>query len=159
MTPEVANAFADLIHAWENREPLILAYFDHPVTNAYTESLNNLIRVMNPLGRGYSFEALWAKILFSDGVQNRIKPKFERRPSLASPNRRYEMFTVGSGENQHADGRQELNFGADISTLTRLIESHELSHRFNRKLRILKILQRRKPISVVRCTGFRFAPE
>ncbi len=24
-----------------------MAYFDHPVTNAYTESLNNLIRVMN----------------------------------------------------------------------------------------------------------------
>lgn len=30
-------------------------YFDHRVTNAYTESLNSLIRVINRLGRGYSF--------------------------------------------------------------------------------------------------------
>ncbi len=46
--------------------PEILNYFQHPVTNAYTESLNNLIRVMNRLGRGYSFEALRAKILFTE---------------------------------------------------------------------------------------------
>ncbi len=61
--------------------PEILAYFDHPVTNAYTESLNSLIRVMNRLGRGYSFEALRAKLLFAEGA---LKPtnshsKFERR--------------------------------------------------------------------------------
>ena len=68
VTPEVAPAFSDLIRAWENWEPYILAYFDHPITNAYTESLNNLIRVMNRLGRGYSFEALRAKILFSEGA-------------------------------------------------------------------------------------------
>ncbi|MBT4788682.1 MAG: hypothetical protein HON68_06045 [Gammaproteobacteria bacterium] len=32
----------------------IFNYFDHPITNAYTVSLNNLIRVMNKIGRGYS---------------------------------------------------------------------------------------------------------
>lgn len=68
ITPDVADAFHDLIRAWENWTPWILAYFDHPVTNAYTESLNNLIRVMNRLGRGYSFEALRAKILFAEGA-------------------------------------------------------------------------------------------
>ncbi|MBE0493150.1 MAG: transposase [Thiomicrospira sp.] len=40
------------------------------MTNAYTESLNNLIRIMKRLGRGYSFEALRAKILFSEGIQS-----------------------------------------------------------------------------------------
>lgn len=55
---ELAPAFFDLVRAWDNWTPWILGYFDHPVTNAYTESLNNLIRVMNRLGRGYSFETL-----------------------------------------------------------------------------------------------------
>jgi transposase len=40
--------------------------FDHTITNAYTKSLNNLIRVMNRLGRGHNFEALWAKILLAE---------------------------------------------------------------------------------------------
>jgi transposase len=61
--------------------PEILAYFDHPVTNAYTESLNNLIRVMNRLGRGYSFGALRAKIVFAEGAfkSTNSRPKFARR--------------------------------------------------------------------------------
>jgi transposase len=67
--------------------PFILNYFEHPVTNAYTESLNSLIRVMNRLGRGYSFEALRAKILFTEGAHKHklSRPKFERRrePDLA----------------------------------------------------------------------------
>ena len=56
------------------------------MTNAYTESLNSLIRVMNRL-RGYSFEALRAKILFTEGAHKHklSRPKFERRhePELA----------------------------------------------------------------------------
>ncbi len=39
----------------------IFTYFVHPLTNAYTQSRNNLIiRVVNHVGRGYSFEALRA---------------------------------------------------------------------------------------------------
>lgn len=52
-----------------------------PVTNAYTESLNSLIRVMNRLGRGYSFEALRAKVLFTEGIHShkQKRPRFERK--------------------------------------------------------------------------------
>jgi transposase len=46
-----------------NRETEIFSYFDHPITNAYTESLNNLIRLTNRVGRGYSFSAIRAKLL------------------------------------------------------------------------------------------------
>ena len=149
--PEVADAFADIIRAWENWEPWILTYFDHPVTNAYTESLNSLIRVMNRLGRGYSFEALRAKILFSEGVhKNKLsRPKFARK----TPDRR-QAETMGFGVPENARGyemmtsfsrtittpqpkpcpppksidfeKSEKNYGADISTLIRLIESGEL---------------------------------
>jgi transposase len=77
--PEFRDAFQDLIRAWRNWQPCILAYFDHPVTNAYTESLNNLIGVMNRLGRGYSFEALRAKILFSEGAFKTYVPHIRGR--------------------------------------------------------------------------------
>ena len=145
ITPEVAPAFADLVRAWDNWTPWILGYFDHPVTNAYTESLNSLIRVMNRLGRGYSFEALRAKILFSEGVHKHklSRPKFERkvpdRVSLPGNVRGYEM--IGSFSRvapmpppapkpcpppSIETEKSEKNYGADISTLIRLIESGEL---------------------------------
>lgn len=62
----------------------ILNYFNHPLTNAYTESLHSLIRVMNRRVRGYSFEALRAKILFAEGAhKHKLSwPKFERKERL-----------------------------------------------------------------------------
>lgn len=66
VTHEVGGALGDLIRAWHNWQPYILNYFDHPVnqpiTTTYTESLNNLIRVMNRLGRGT--------------VSRRLEPRF-----------------------------------------------------------------------------------
>lgn len=147
ITPEVAPAFADLVRAWDNWTPWILGYFDHPVTNAYTESLNSLIRVMSRLGRGYSFEALRAKILFAEGAHKHknSRPKFERkeRPPVRVPNTRdFSMGRVVPGSDwelfagfdapkppkpyQEPSTQPEKNYGADISTLIRLIESGEL---------------------------------
>ena len=120
ITPEVRDAFADLIRAWRNWQPYILNYFDHPVTNAYTESLNNLIRIMNRLGRGYSFEALRAKILFAEGAFKKqiIRPKFERRRQEDSRFVGFAMMTSFQPEPQET----EINYGVDISTLIELIE-------------------------------------
>lgn len=150
VTPEVLPAFSDLIRAWDNWTPWILGYFDHPVTNAYTESLNNLIRVMNRLGRGYSFEALRAKILFAEGANKHknSRPKFERkeRPPIRIPSTRdFSMGRVVPGNTwelmcndfdmpkppkpmmkHEASTQPEKNYGVDISTLARLIESGEL---------------------------------
>lgn len=142
VTPNVRDAFADLIKAWRNWQPYILNYFEHPVTNAYTESLNSLIRVMDRLGRGYSFEALRAKILFAEGAfkNQLIRPKFERRytPDYA---------TIGYARNddfasyQHETPQKEtpqgafsstfgeihlVNYGVDISTLVSMIENGEI---------------------------------
>ncbi len=58
LAPEIKDAFYPLTRAVNNWMPEFMAYFDHRVMNAYTESLNNLIPVMNRLVRGYSFEAL-----------------------------------------------------------------------------------------------------
>nr|WP_281273245.1 transposase [Lysobacter pythonis] len=73
--------FVDLLRAWSNWRFHILNYFEHPVTNAYTEGLNNLIRVMNRLCRGYSFEAFRAKILFAEGIRKHTlsRLKYQKR--------------------------------------------------------------------------------
>jgi transposase len=126
--PEIEGAYAELIRAFENWQPYILNYFHHPVTNAYTESLNNLIRVMNRLGRGYSFEALRAKILFSEGAHKHKykKPKFERRGrEMPVMNKMYLARDVFSEEWPPTTQEREIigNYGADIATLIEIFES------------------------------------
>lgn len=124
VTHEVRDAFSDLIKVWRNWQPYILNYFEHPVTNAYTESRHSLIRVMNRLGRGYSFEALRAKILFAEGAFKKqiIRTKFERCPESSTQ----EFAKVQMMTHQHETQAQELNYGPDISTLARMIESGQL---------------------------------
>lgn len=147
VVPEVWDAFHDLIRAFTNWQPFILNYFEHPVTNAYTESLNSLIRVMNRLGRGYSFEALRAKILFTEGAHKHklSRPKFERRrePELAvaeevmgydyglPPGHFGKAVPTPMKSTPKAEHPQEppglpKNYGADINTLIELLESGRL---------------------------------
>ena len=152
ITPEIAPAFADLVRAWDNWAFWILGYFEHPITNAYTESLNNLIRVMNRLGRGYSFEALRAKILFAEGAHKHTnsRPKFDRKKPVSVkelmtvPDDGFEGYSLSRGGvtiHQNFSSykvpelkqppstqieKEEKNYGADISTLIRMIESGEL---------------------------------
>ena len=123
LTPDIKDAFHPLTRAVNNWMPEIMAYFDHPVTNAYTESLNSLIRVMNRLGRGYSFEALRAKILFTEGVCKVRKPKFQKP---AQQQERMVYSCMFPGESSTQETGPEINYGADISTLVRMIEEGRL---------------------------------
>lgn len=133
--PELRAYWQPILTAWGNWMPYILAYFEHPLTNAYTESLNSLIRVMNRLGRGYSFEALRAKILFAEGAfkKTNSRPKFERRRESAPVMGRMMMaddfagmmLPPGPPKSTRRDER-EKNYGVEISTLVRMLENGEL---------------------------------
>jgi len=123
LVPEVREAFYPLVRAMENWRPHIFAYFDHAITNAYTESLNNLIRVMNRLGRGYSFEALRAKILFSEGVHKVKRPNFKRKRQPPSDTGFGEVMMRKSISFKRPEPEEKaINYGADLSTLVKLIE-------------------------------------
>ena len=150
---EIADAFADIERAWGNWTMPILNYFNHPVTNAYTESLNSLIHVMNRLGRGYSFEALRAKILFAEGAHKHkpSRPKFERKERRQAEPEPVMMYGLPGNFKNFEMGescarmvpkptpepklyipkstepeKPEKNYGADISTLILMIENGEL---------------------------------
>jgi hypothetical protein len=53
----------------------VFAFFDFPATNGYTEALNGVIKVVNRAGRGYSLDAIKAKLLFGGMHRLRI-PRF-----------------------------------------------------------------------------------
>ena len=135
VTEEVRDAFSDLIKAWHNWQPHILAYFDYRITNSYTESVNSLIHVMVRLGRGYSFEALRAKLLFSEGAHKKSqkRPAFEHRAPASRPSLGRHMvgFTslvsVNNYQNKTDNQTEEsINYGVDIAMLTRMIENGEI---------------------------------
>ncbi|WP_075823983.1 ISL3 family transposase [Clostridium perfringens] len=68
------KAFKELMKTYNKVKPEIMNYFDARYTNAYTESVNNLIKRVEKQGNGYSFEVLRAKVLY--GTQQPKKPKF-----------------------------------------------------------------------------------
>lgn len=123
ITSEFQPAFGKILSAWRDWEPYILAYFDHRITNAFTESLNNLIRVMNRLGRGYSFEALRSKILFTKGAHKTApkKPAFKRQESF-DPVSHIFFDRMHLGPPQP----EVINYGVDIEKLVAMVEAGEI---------------------------------
>ncbi len=122
---DLQYAFDPLTKAMKGWENEIFAYFDHRITNAYTESLNSLIRVINRLGRGYSFEALRAKILFTEGLVKKRKPKYQRR--LDGYELRDENFAMFNNmPPMFVRDQEEITLlGIDLSTLIEKLEKGE----------------------------------
>lgn len=117
---ELMTYFEDLIKAMTNWEEEIFNYFTSPITNAYTESLNRLIKTMNHIGRGYSFEYLRAKISFTQGYRKVKKKKKFKEVEVTFGKMLPDQFP-----NWAQTGYEwvyEEIYGADISTLTKAME-------------------------------------
>ncbi|EXU75307.1 ISL3 family transposase [Erwinia mallotivora] len=119
ITPDMKTHFDPLIKAISNWHDDIFAYFDHPITNAYTESLNNLIRVVNLVGRGYSFEALRARILFTEGLQKIKKPHYQLQRKPEDAMGKMPIYAI-------AETGPATIHGVDISILAKEIEAGHL---------------------------------
>lgn len=61
---EVRDAFSEIVTFMHNWHDEIFNYFDIRATNAYTESVNGLLKQIYRNGRGYSFKAIRAKVLY-----------------------------------------------------------------------------------------------
>jgi transposase len=103
---ELEAPFHPLITAMTNWKAEIFSYWDHPVTNAYTEALAGLVKIANRVGRGYSFQAIRAKILYS-GLPVVRKPVFNRALEQRMP-----FVTAG----------EIKNYGVPLSTLSKMWE-------------------------------------
>ncbi|WP_139157346.1 transposase, partial [Klebsiella pneumoniae] len=67
LPPYGMEPFKKLVKTVHNHYDDIFAYWDAPfsITNGYTEGLNGLIKMSNRLGRGYSYDIIRAKTLYS----------------------------------------------------------------------------------------------
>lgn len=119
----IAWAYADVVRAVDNWGPWIFTYFDHRITNAFSESINNLIRLLSRLGRGYSFEALRAKILYTDHIHKTKQPRLRREPEAF---KHYTAFlatdTFSRMPPATFDDDRVIDYGVDISLLAELLE-------------------------------------
>jgi hypothetical protein len=84
--------FKDLVRAVENWNGEIFNYFDYHVTNAFTESSNAKTRAIHQEGRGYSFKALRAKVLF-----NAKNLKIREQPEEVVVDEKSGMIVYSSG--------------------------------------------------------------
>jgi transposase len=104
---ELTSAFQPLLTAMHNWETPIFAYWDHRATNALTEALNGVTKLMQRQGRGYSFEAIRAKMLYSPTLQKQ-------------PQQRQARY----GENFHR-AVPPPPLGTDVDALLLMLEAEE----------------------------------
>jgi transposase len=114
------DAYKDLVRAVDNWQDEIFNYFDKRLTNAYTESINSIIRQVERMGRGYSFEALRAKMLFNENLHKKRKPRFNQTAFNKAM-----LFDFNSWH-EVTDHDITDNFGVDFSTLIKRLEKGDL---------------------------------
>ena len=121
---ELAPAFKDLTSAVHNWHDEIFAYFDQPITNAYTESVNRLAKDMNRMGRGYSFEVIRARMLY-DAKARKDAVVFETvlvddEGPLTTNHQFQRMAAMQSIRTKQV--KRVIEYGPYIPTLARLLE-------------------------------------
>jgi transposase len=126
LDPMIEKQFRDLRVALYNWHEEIFNYYENPVTNAYTEAMNNITRFINRMGRGYSFEVLRARLLYDEkvikGESTAIRKKV--RKVKAAPDPHFFRRMIGS-DNEYEDvliKGPAVNYGADLLTLARFLE-------------------------------------
>jgi len=95
MPEEVADQFQPLISAVTNWRYEIMNYFDYPITNAFTESMNKKVKSIARDGAGYDFATMRLRIL--QGYKPKPARGFNvcamcRRPS--TPDNRVKMKMI-----------------------------------------------------------------
>jgi transposase len=118
--PKDMQEFKEIRKTFVNNQNEIFNYFTHPYTNAYTESINNIIKNVEKQGKGYTFEVLRAKVLY--GTEATIKkPKYTYEMD-------FQRFDKVWGKSdiepiRIAEPEPEFyNCGVDLTTLSKILE-------------------------------------
>ncbi|MDD5353424.1 MAG: ISL3 family transposase [Candidatus Omnitrophica bacterium] len=102
---ELQPPFKPLTTAVGNWKAEIFAWWEKPVTNAYTEALAGLVKLTNHIGRGYSFKVIRAKLLYSN-LPTFHRPVFDRSLEVKPP-----FIPLG----------EIKNYGVKFSTLYKML--------------------------------------
>lgn len=90
MDKDVAWAFRETMGALQSWWTEIFNFYDYPTSNAYAESINNIAKGMNRMGRGYSFDVIRARLLFDDEarkdtrttIRKKVRNTVEQQPTV-----------------------------------------------------------------------------
>lgn len=123
ISQELRADFRDILTATANWREEILAYFENPITNAYTESVNGIAKGMNRMGRGYSFEVIRARMLYDskalkDGAVVIEEPVADESDGTMG----FWRITTDQFAKQRVTQRTVL-YGPSMATLARLLEA------------------------------------
>jgi transposase len=122
-------AFKDLLVALKNWHDEIFNYFDLRITNAFTESANNVVKGIQRQGRTYSYEIVRAKMLYGGAFVVRRPPHpLDERGKRAA---RAGKESVG----QRRRARREPSSQSPRSAVARLKRAREARDIFNELLR------------------------
>jgi len=132
LTQEVKPYWYEVTRAVGNWHTEIFAYFDYPVTNAYTEAMNSVIRHVDRMGRSYSFETIRAKMLYTKSIHKTKRPKMNKQYDLGIPafckkttpsiGRYLPPQSVDIVEEKNKD----INYGVDMEKLVKEIQKGTL---------------------------------
>lgn len=123
ISAELTPAFKELTTAVHNWHDEIFAYFEQPITNAYTESVNRLAKDMNRMGRGYSFEVIRARMLYDakarkDGAA--VETVLVDDEGSVTTNFEFQRMSMASVRKKQV--KRVVEYGPYIPTLARLLE-------------------------------------
>ncbi len=123
LDPDIEWAFKDLKTALGNWWVEIFNHYEYPISNGHMESINNIAKGMNRMGRGYSFEVIRARLLY-DKTARAKTTHIVRRKNKCSPEQPQNSFSFFSGllePTDHTDTKV-IEYGPHLPTLARLLE-------------------------------------
>lgn len=119
----MVKPFRELINVATTRREHILNYFDHRITNAYTESINRLAKSINRMGRGYTLEVVRAKLIYDTNARKNTAKRVPIYGDAAGPgDATMGRFGFQTREKQ-VIGHKVVEYGPHIPTLCDLLES------------------------------------
>jgi hypothetical protein len=132
---DVAWAFREAkgaLRSWWNE---IFNYYDRPISNGYTESINNIAKRMNRMGRGYSFDVIRARLLFDDDARKDTRTTIRKktRKVVEHPNiglaDRFSMNQMSAYSMAYEDVYEDVavEYGPYLPTLARKLEADEFA--------------------------------
>lgn len=125
LSPEIRRYFSDIISFMRNWWVEIFNYYDYRITNGYTESANNLVKEMNRMGRGYSFDVIKARILY-DPIARKPTTKSIRgkggKLNKPEPPPENSFAFINSVQSEKTDADVKvIEYGPHIPTLVKLL--------------------------------------
>lgn len=117
MPRAIDQAFNEMTTAYANWRTPIINYFEEPTTNAYTGSVNSLIRELDRVGRGYSFDTMRALMLHDETVRTKKTSTRRDRPPIPDDAFGFIDFDGFSDPWSVAEERSEPDDGPDIRRL------------------------------------------